>query len=290
MPHTLRQDPDQIGSLRFSFNTGEWDDRVAGDEDTNPAPSFVGQSINDIFFHRNRLGIIAGENVIFSEASGYFNFFRTTVRSLLDSAPIDVAVSQNEVSILKAAIPVQDNLLLFSELNQFTLSAAQLLTPTEVTIDQSTKFECDLETTPVGAGNSVFFATKAGGFAGIREYYTNNETEINDATLITSHIPQYLEGNVRKMAASSNENILVCLTNGNKREAYIYNWYDQSNERLQSAWSKWKFAKEIEEVSFNNATLYLVFNDGSFESLDLAPSEVEAVTTFGGSSGGTVNK
>ena len=68
----------------------------------------------------------------------------------------------------------------------------------------------------------MFFATKAGGFAGIREYYTNNETEINDATLITSHIPQYLEGNVRKMAASSNENILVCLTNGNKREAYIY--------------------------------------------------------------------
>jgi len=288
MPHTLRQDPDQIGSLRFSFNTGEWDERVAGDEDTNPVPSFVGQSINDIFFHRNRLGIIAGENVIFSEASGYFNFFRTTVRSLLDSAPIDVAVSQNEVSILKAAIPIQDNLLLFSELNQFTLSAAQLLTPTEVTIDQSTKFECDLETTPVGAGNSVFFATKAGGFAGIREYYTNNETEIKDATLITSHVPQYLEGNVRKMAASSNENILVCLTNGNKREAYIYNWYDQSNERLQSAWSKWKFAKEIEEVSFNNATLYLVFNDGSFESLDLAPSEVEAVTTFGGSSGGTV--
>lgn len=281
MPHTLRQDPDQVGSLRFSFDVGAWDDRVAGDEDTNPVPSFVGQSINDIFFHRNRLGIIAGENVIFSEASGYFNFFRTTVRALLDSAPIDVAVSQNEVSILKAAIPIQDNLLLFSELNQFTLSAAQLLTPTEVTIDQSTKFECDLEATPVGAGNSVFFATKSGGFAGVREYYTNNETEIKDATLITSHVPQYLAGNVRKMAASSNENILICLTNGDKKEAYIYNWYDQSNERLQSAWSKWKFNKEIEDVSFNNAALYLVFNDGSFEYLDLVPTSTEEATTIG---------
>ena len=281
MPHTLRQDPDQVGSLRFSFDVGAWDDRVAGDEDTNPVPSFVGQSINDIFFHRNRLGIIAGENVIFSEASGYFNFFRTTVRALLDSAPIDVAVSQNEVSILKAAIPIQDNLLLFSELNQFTLSAAQLLTPTEVTIDQSTKFECDLEATPVGAGNSVFFATKSGGFAGVREYYTNNETEIKDATLITSHVPQYLAGNVRKMAASSNENILICLTNGDKKEAYIYNWYDQSNERLQSAWSKWKFNKEIEDVSFNNAALYLVFNDGSFEYLDLVPTSTEKATTIG---------
>ena len=177
MPHTLRQGPD----LNFSFGQGDWDSRIAGDDDTNGFPSFVGQTINDIFFHRNRLGILAGENVIFSEASSYFNFFRTTVRTLLDSAPIDVAVSQNEVSILKAAVPIQDNLLLFSELNQFTLSAAQLLTPTEVTIDQSTKFECDLEATPVGSGTSVFFATKAGGFAGVREYYTNNETEIKDA-------------------------------------------------------------------------------------------------------------
>ena len=272
MPHTLRQDPDQIGSLRFSFNTGEWDERVAGDEDTNPAPSFVGQSINDIFFHRNRLGIIAGENVVFSEASGYFNFFRTTVRSLLDSAPIDVAVSQNEVSILKAAIPIQDNLLLFSELNQFTLSAAQLLTPTEVTIDQSTKFECDLEATPVSAGNSVFFATKSGNYAGIREYFTADDTEIKDAVAVTSHVPEYLAGNVRKMAASTNEDILICLTSDVKSEAYIYNWYNSSNERLQSAWSKWKFSKDVVDVAFNNADLYITFSDGSFEKMSLRTS------------------
>lgn len=288
MPHTLRQDPEQIGSLRFSFDTGNWDSRVAGDEDTNPPPSFVGQTINDVFFHRNRLGIIAGENVIFSEASSYFNFFRTTVRALLDSAPIDVAVSQNEVSILKAAIPIQDNLLLFSELNQFTLSAAQLLTPTEVSIDQSTKFECDLEATPVGAGTSVFFATKAGGFAGVREFYTNNETEIKDASLITSHVPQYLAGNIREMVASSNENILLCLTSSDKKECYVFKWYDQSNERLQSSWSKWKFAKDIASASFNNSKIYFVFTDGSFEYVDLAPASVEPITTFGGAGGGTL--
>ena len=284
MPHTLRQGPD----LNFSFGQGGWDSRVAGDDDTNGFPSFVGQTINDIFFHRNRLGILAGENVIFSEASSYFNFFRTTVRTLLDSAPIDVAVSQNEVSILKAAIPIQDNLLLFSELNQFTLSAAQLLTPTEVTIDQSTKFECDLEATPVGSGTSVFFATKAGGFAGVREYYTNNETEIKDAALITSHIPQYLAGNIREMATSSNENILLCLTSSDKKECYVFKWYDQSNERLQSSWSKWKFAKDIASTSFNNSKIYFVFTDGSFEYVDLAPASVEPTTTFGGAGGGTV--
>ena len=288
MPHLLRQDPDQAGSLRFEFAQGSWNERKAGDDDTNKRPSFVGQTLTDVFFHRNRLGVLSGENVVFSEASSYFNFWRTTVRALLDSDPIDVAVSQNEVSVLKAAVPIQDNLLLFSELNQFTLSASQLLTPTEVTVDQSTKFECDLEATPVGAGTSVFFATKAGGFAGVREYYTNNETEIKDASLITSHVPQYLAGNIREMASSSNENILLCLTSSNKKECYVFKWYDQSNERLQSSWSKWKFSKDIASASFNNSKIYFVFTDGSFEYVDLAPASVEPITTFGGAGGGTV--
>ena len=286
MPHTLKQKVDSNGNLYFTFTQGQdndgepWRSRKAGDDDTNPFPSFVSDSdspnyINDIFFHRNRLGIISGENVIFSETSNFFNFFRTTVRALLDSDPIDVAVSQNEVSELKAALPIQDSLLLFSELNQFTLSSSQLLTPAEVTIDQSTKFECDLSTPPVGAGNSVFFNTVGGNFSGVREYYTDGETEIKDATLITSHVPEYLSGNVRKMAASTNEDMLICLTSAVKSEAYIYKWYNSNNERLQSSWSKWMFDKNVADVTFNNSDLYITFEDGSFEKMDLTSEAPE---------------
>ena len=281
MPHTLKQKTDSSGNLYFCFEQGQdnegfsWRGRKAGDNDTNPFPSFVDNTINDIFFHRNRLGIISGENVIFSETSNFFNFFRTTVRGLLDSDPIDVAVSQNEVSELKAALPIQDSLLLFSELNQFTLSASQLLTPAEVTIDQSTKFECDLRTPPVGAGNSVFFNTVGGNFSGVREYYTDGDTDIKDATLITSHVPAYLSGNVRKMAASTNEDMLICLTSAVKSEAYIYKWYNSNNERLQSSWSKWKFDKNVADVTFNNSDLYITFDDGSFEKMDLTSEAPE---------------
>ena len=283
MPHTLKQQVDGNNNLYFSFTQGQdgsidtdgnadpqsWRGRKCGDESTNPFPSFVGNTINDIFFHRNRLGIISGENVIFSETSSFFNFFRTTVRGLLDSDPIDVAVSQNEVSELKAALPIQDSLLLFSELNQFTLSASQLLTPAEVTIDQSTKFECDLRTPPVGAGNSVFFNTVGGNFAGVREYYTDGETEIKDATLVTSHVPEYLSGNIRSMAASTNEDMLICLTSSVKSEAYIYKWYNSNNERLQSSWSKWTFNKNVADIIFNNSDLYITFEDGSYEKMNL---------------------
>tara|TARA_B110000977_G_C11091042_1_gene496909 strand:+ start:523 stop:3552 length:3030 start_codon:yes stop_codon:yes gene_type:complete len=269
MPHTLSQNAD----LSFTFGTSTWDERKCGDEDTNPFPSFVGSKINSVFFHRNRLGFLADENVIFSEASSYFNFFRVTVRSLLDTAPIDLAVSQNEVSILKAAVPAQDDLILFSDLTQFTLSADSLLTPSEVIVDQSTKYECDLTSTPVGAGTSVFFTTKSGDYSGVREFFTKDETENKDAPSITSHVPEYLNGTVRQMIASSNEDMLVCLTETDKKECYVYKWYNSSEERIQSSWSKWIFSKDIAHMFFNNATLTIIFSDGSYEEMSLSTSQ-----------------
>ena len=265
MPHTLIQNANES----FSFTTGAWDDRKAGDDDTNPFPSFVGGKINDVFFHRNRLGFLSDENVIFSESNGYFNFFRTTVRSLLDSAPIDVAVSQNEVSILQSAVPFQEQLLLFSEINQFTLSSDQLLTPAEVSIDTSTNFECDLTAKPVGAGNSVFFSVQNGTYSGMREYYTTGDTEVKDANLITAHVPNYLAGNVEQMIASTNENLLLVRTTTDKKELYVYKWYENETERLQSSWSKWKFDANIAHVAFNNEEIFIVFEDGRFENMTL---------------------
>ena len=269
MPHQLIQRPDES----FEFQPVVWDNRKCGDDNTNAFPSFIGSKITDIFFHRNRLGILSGENVIFSEASSYYNFFRTTVRSLLDSDPIDVAVSQNEVSDLKAALPIQDNLLLFSALNQFTLSSAQLLTPAEVTIEQSTRYESDLTSDPVGSGTSVFFATRNGGYGGVREFVTKDDVEVKDALDITSHVPKYLKGRIRQMVTSPNEDMLIALTDdgtaASRKECYVYKWYDNGQERLQSSWSKWKFDEELSHITFTNNLIYIVFKNGYFEKLDL---------------------
>ena len=278
MPHTLRQNAD----ASFTFGAETWQDRKAGDDDTNPFPSFVGTTANpsyitDVFFHRNRLGFLSGENIIFSEASSYFNFFRTTVRSLLDSAPIDIAVSQNEVSNLEAATPTQDNLMLFSNLTQFSLSAAQLLTPAGVSIDQSTRYECDLTAKPVSVGTSIYFAHKDGNFSGLRELYTQGDSDTQDAPSITSHVPEYISGGVRQMIASSNEDMLVCLTDSNKKECFVYKWYDSDRERLQSSWSKWVFDQEVEHIAFNNTDVFFVFADGSFERMSLTNSGVNVL-------------
>ena len=214
MPHQLIRQPN--GS--FEFKEADWSERKAGDDDTNPFPSFVDKKLNDIFFHRNRLGFLCEENVILSEAGSYFNFFQNTVITFVDSGPIDVAVSNNQVSILKHAVPFSEQLLLFSDLTQFKLSADDILAPDTVSIDVTTQFEASLRSKPVGAGKYIFFPTKRGKWSGLREYFVETDTDTNDAADITAHVPSFIEGEVIKLSASSNEDTLLCLTADKKTD------------------------------------------------------------------------
>ena len=281
MPHQLVKQTD--GS--FVFQQAEWSDRTVGDDFTNPFPTFVDNKINDIFFHRNRLGFLSDENAIFSEAGQYENFFLTTVLTALDSNPIDVAVSNNQVSILKHAIPFNESLLLFSDLTQFVLKSGDLLTPETVSIDVTTQFEASLRAKPVGAGRFVFFPFKRGAWSGIREYYVEQATDSNTNALdITAHVPQFIRGEVKKLAASSNEETLLLATEDDPYAMYVYRYYWSATEKLQASWSRWVFDGKIVNADFNLSDIYVVVQrpDGVYlERINLSRDETRAETTTG---------
>ena len=278
MPHVLIREAN--GTFTFKPNT--WDERKVGDEDTNPFPSFIGFKINDIFFHRNRLGFLSDENVIFSQSAEYYNFFNTTTLTFVESNPIDVAVSNNQISILKQAIPFSESLLLFSDLNQFRLSAGEILAADTVAVDVTTQFEADLLSKPVGAGKYVYFATKRGDFGGVREYFVETDTETNDAADITAHVPTYIEGQIRKLAASSNEDLLLMLTDGEKDVVYVYKWYFNKNEKLQSSWSKFKIG-EVFKAKDTSATVEILQAEFDGSEIVLLVKYSYAEGTFSGS-------
>ena len=262
-----------VGGVSTPFVRQGWRSRKVGDDTTNPFPTFLGNTINDIFFHRNRLGFLSDENVIFSEAGNYYNFFATTALTSIDSNPIDVAVSNNQVSILRHAVPFNEALLLFSELQQFKVTAGDALTPTSVSIDVSTQFESSSKAKPTPAGKYVFFPFKRGSFSGIREYFIDFTNEVNDATEVTAHVPQFIPGDVTKLASSSNEDMLVCLSSDEKKNMYVYRYYWQGNEKLMSSWSVWKFDADILDCEFLGSKLYILFErtDGVYlETLNLS--------------------
>jgi len=280
MPHQLVRQ----ANGDFTFQQSTYADRRVGDDDTNPFPSFVGFKLGDIFFHRNRLGLLADENVIFSEAGEFtaFNFFKRTTLTLLDSDVIDVAVSNNKVSLLRHAVPFNESLLLFSDLTQFRLDATDLLTPATVSIDVTTQFEASLRAKPIGAGRYVFFATRRGKWSGVREYFVDLDSEVDDAADVTAHVPSYVDGEIRQLEASSNEDMLLALTDNDPNAMYVYRYYWQGNEKLQSAWSRWTFDGRVLSVSFNKSEIYVLieYATGVFlERINLSTDEAVNYTT-----------
>ena len=276
MPHALVREADGT----FTFKQVSWNTRNAGDNESNPLPSFVGRKVNDIFFHRNRLGLLSDENMILSRAGDYFNFFRSSATTLLDDDPIDVGVGHNKVSILRHAIPFNETLLLFSDQTQFQLGEAQILTPETISINQTTEYECSLLAKPVGVGRFVYFAVNRGNYSGIKEYYVDGETEAEEAADITSHVPQYVPSGVYKMAASTNEDTIVFISDEAPNDVYVYNFYWSNKEKIQSAWTRWEFrdGEDVLNADFIESTLFLVVasSDGvHLEKMRLEPDVVE---------------
>lgn len=272
----------------FTFKPLDWVTRTVGDEDSAPQPSFVGKKIKDVFLHRNRLGVIADENVVLSEAGVFFNFYPTTVTELLDSDRIDVSVSHTKVSNLNYAIPYNKQLLLFSTQTQFIVDGGELLTPRSVSIKPTSEFECSPGVAPVAAGRNIYFVIPKGDFEGIRELYTVDNVDTYDATEVTSHVPKYIPKGTYELSSATNENMLCALTASERNAIFVYKYFWNNNEKLQSSWSKWVFHETDTVLSseFIQSTLYVVINRPSglyLESINVAtsiPADNEPYTVY----------
>ena len=290
MPHVLIRQAD--GNFRFarvdgdtytasgvSFTLPKWGERTVGDVVSAPDPSFIGNKINNVFFFRNRLGFLAGDNVILSRVSEFFNFFPETVVSVLDNEPIDVAASHTKVAILKSAVTMGEKLILFSEQTQFVLtSSADNLTPKTANVIVVTEFESSAAAQPVGSGSSIYFLTQKGSFAGIREYILQGESQIRDAANVTIHVPRLIPSNVFKMAVSTNQDILVVLGSDNANKLYVYRWlYGEGGQKALSAWFTYSINtnRSILNVDFIGTDLFAVIEEANKVTLEKIPFETE---------------
>lgn len=261
------------------YTLPKWGERTVGDLVSAPNPSFIGNKINNVFFFRNRLGFLAGDNVVLSRVSEFFNFFPETVISVLDSEPIDVAASHTKVAILKSAVTMGERLILFSEQTQFVLtSSADNLTPKTANVIVATEFESSAAAQPVGSGSSIYFLTQKGSFAGIREYIIQGESQIRDAANVTIHVPRLIPTNVFKMAVSTNQDILVVLGSDNPNKLYVYRWlYGGDGQKALSAWFTYTINtnRSILNVDFIGTDLFAVIEEANKVTLEKIPFETE---------------
>jgi len=294
MPHVLVRQAD--GNFRFarvdgdsytasgqSFNLPKWGERTVGDLDSAPNPSFIGSKINNVFFFRNRLGFLADDNVVLSRAAEFFNFFPETVLSVIDSEPIDVAASHTKVSILRSAVTIEQELILFSDQTQFVLSSStDNLTPRTANVTVLTEFESDNDAQPVGAGSSIYYLSKRGSFANIREYIYQRDLVIRESSNITVHVPKLIPSNIFKFAVSTSADVLVCLGTDEPNKLYINRWlYGQQYQKILNSWSTFTINenRSIKNVDFIGSDLFLVIEEANGITLEKIPFENQFTET-----------
>ena len=235
---------DDYGNPEFSLAQITWTDRVIGDLETAPDPSFIGETFNDMSFHKNRLSFLAGENIILSELGEFFNFYATTATDLLDTDLIDLAAPTNEVSTLQNFVPFNENLMIFSDFSQFKLTefAAGGLTPTNAKLSLLTQYDHEKLVTPVVNGRKLYFSDENDGFSVIREFGVIEDLQEETAEDITSHIPSYIKG--KGFSIVVHEEFLFVLSDENLNEVFTYKFLFQTGQKKLSSWGKWVFKPE----------------------------------------------
>ena len=261
LPVALVRKPDTT----FELITLPWEDRKVGDDDSAPFPSITDLKISSMFYFRNRLGFLADENVLLSQAGDYFNLFPTTITQVLDSDPIDVVAGDasgesSPVSILEHAVAFDRKLVLFARNAQFIMGADGILAPNTATIDPVTSFQASAKCRPVSAGRFIYFTFDRDGASGVREFYVDGAAQTEDAIEVTAHCPTYLPTGITRMTGSTLENVILAISEDTPNKVYPYEYFWSGEEKLQSAWGTWEFeagAKVLSCDFFDNVA-YLV--------------------------------
>lgn len=266
MPHILVK----TGPSTFEFRQAVWNERIAGDSDSNPDPSFVGSTINNMFLFKGRLGLLAEENVVMSEVAVLENFFRSTAIQLLSSDLIDIASTTGRVSTLYHAASFSDELVLFSDKQQFRLSSGNVLSPETVGITSSTGYPCSTLVAPVTVGSSAYFVAPGATHSIAREIFIDADRQTVNGEDIAVQVPSYIPLNIRGLSASASADVFLTLSEDNPNELYVYKWYITERQKIQSAWCKWVFDPNMSIVGmgFLEDYLYLVYKVGTDVRID----------------------
>lgn len=262
------------GSTVAGTTIPSWGQRTAGDYDTAPDPSFIGYPVQDVFIFKNRLGMLADENLILSRTRDFFEFFPETVTTTLDTDPIDLKASNAKVAVLRYAVPYQDELIIFSDQLQFRFSSADaVLSPASAQITVLTQYEIDPDVRPIGVSGTIIMCQANGEWSRFREFSVRGAGTalVADADELTGHVSSYIPNEVSRLASNDTGNIWFAISEkpGFQDRIYVFKFFYRNTgggaERVQGSWSYWQFsgADQILQVLCVKEELFMLVQYGS---------------------------
>ena len=269
MPQTLIRQADgsfTLGPLNEDSAFGGWGSREVGDEDTNPAPTFVGRGISGMFFHMNRLGFLSEDSVVMSQPGNYFNYFTVSALTVSDADPIDITASSTEPAILRAAVGAPKGLILFAERSQFLLSTSEIaFAASTVKLTEISSYFYKSPVAPLATGISIAFISQAATYSKVMEMAVDSVENRPEVADITRIIPEYLPSSLKWGEVMPNNNML--LYGDDTENVYVFKFFNNGNERQIAGWAKWTFPQKIVMWGSEDDVSHIVGFDGTRHTL-----------------------
>ena len=273
MPHMLQRQADGD----FLVKQYTWADREIGDNTTNPIPSFVGQKINRVLFFRNRLVILAGENVITSRPGSIAtpNFWSDTALTVSAVDPIDISCASVYPSDLFDAIEINTGLLCFSTNAQFLLSSDDtVMNPDTAKLRAVSWYNYNKVIPPVSLGQTTGYVDNSNKYSRFMEM-ANIVREGEPAVVNTSKIVPTLLPKDIDLFTNSRENNFVFFGKTNSDEVIGFRYLNQADKRLQSSWFKWKFNNPIKYHFCVEDCYYLLDTDNFLQKVNMIQADAD---------------
>ena len=256
-PNTMPHELVATSETEFTFGPIDWKDRIAGDDTTNPEPSFVGNTISCTFFYNNRFGMLSEDNVIMSVANDPYNFWAKSALTQVDSDPIDVQATSVKPTKLFAVLPCPQGLQLFARRQQFLMVSGQdsILTPGNVTIRGQANYEMNDKIEPQDMGTRDVFISKVPGYT---RAFTMQQRGIEETPVvidISKTVTEWLPNTIDHMGASPQNSMLV-LGSRNTKYLYLYKFYNNGEQDLFQSWVRWDMVGGIQAFSVMNDMFY----------------------------------
>lgn len=267
LPHAL----ELTSGGHFEFAKQPWVNRIVGDNDTNPFPSFisgiaggpatvaahVGTPISTLLFFAGRLWLFAGPSIVASEVGDPFNLMRTTVRSVPASERLDL--QETEAKEFYGAVADNESLVLFARSGIYSLTLGATGSVQGADLRRFVALDADQSGQQPHAvmGTGVFSASRNGEFGAIVGLSRSADAIRYSASEVSAAVPDWF-GPIAQIHPSPHVGALFILCTDAADRLIRVRLFPNSDGVLRAAWSSYRFSVDIKSFGAFGSTIYAV--------------------------------
>jgi len=247
-----------------------------GDTDSVPMPHMVDRIITVLSVFQDRLIVGSAGVIRVSKSGDYFNFFRSSLLTVLAEDAFEVSSRGREDDELRYPVLYDRDLVIFARDAQYAISGRTPLAATGANLAVISSHKGAAVVPPVAAGSFVFYAKQGEESFSIHQLQPGQVAESPEAYLVSAQLDRYLKANVIELLQIAKPAMLLARSTGSRNSVYAFNYIDSAGQgRVQDAWHRWDYRFPVVGMatSKDGVVLFSLVNNesGVFIVADLQP-------------------